>query len=270
MSNITSPPTTPEADNVDEKGADECAPDSTLSQAQEAALLQLAYRALHCPPPAADPEPTAPRSFGTLPPSSPQSATSPSYLYPPPSSGVSHDQPQRQYASAVVASGHGEGNGMQGSPNIIGSPHFAREGEHFFPNRGVGFGMSAPSDGSGNLSEAPTSSNERSTDQSADKKHPCDFPGCGKAFGRPYNLREHVAKVHNRERPWVCSVDGCRKATEGYCRRADLNNHLFKKHGIIPSPVPAHQRRSRAEAPSRTGTTTRTSRGASGRVSLPR
>ncbi|KAI0370479.1 hypothetical protein BV20DRAFT_966358 [Pilatotrama ljubarskyi] len=78
--------------------------------------------------------------------------------------------------------------------------------------------------------------------QSTEKVHPCPYPDCGKWFARTFNIREHVAKVHMKERPFVCHVNGCPKETKGYCRQFDLDNHLRKKHDIEP-PVRAPTRR---------------------------
>lgn len=39
-------------------------------------------------------------------------------------------------------------------------------------------------------------------------RHPCRFPECGKAFRKPYELRNH-RRVHTNERPYRCGVLTC-------------------------------------------------------------
>ena len=55
-------------------------------------------------------------------------------------------------------------------------------------------------------------------------------------MARPSNLKEHVAKVHNKERPFTCPVSNCEKAIDGagYCRKEDRDDHIRKKHPNIP------------------------------------
>jgi ribosomal protein L44E len=47
---------------------------------------------------------------------------------------------------------------------------------------------------------------------------------CGRAFQRAYNLRSHLANVHNRHRArqHPCEYDGC---TNTFVRRTDLTRH---------------------------------------------
>ncbi|ORZ37849.1 hypothetical protein BCR44DRAFT_128280, partial [Catenaria anguillulae PL171] len=57
-----------------------------------------------------------------------------------------------------------------------------------------------------------------------EKKYVCDHPGCGKAFDRPFNLRQHI-RTHNGERPFPC--DKCDKA---FSRAHDLKRHMMAIH----------------------------------------
>ncbi|KAH9899282.1 hypothetical protein C8Q73DRAFT_679297 [Cubamyces lactineus] len=82
--------------------------------------------------------------------------------------------------------------------------------------------------------------------QSTEKKHSCPIHGCETKMARPSNLKEHVAKVHNKERPFLCSVADCGKAADGagYCRKEDRDNHIRKKHPDVPMP-PKQPKKSR-------------------------
>ncbi|KAG0002914.1 hypothetical protein BGZ79_002068 [Entomortierella chlamydospora] len=56
----------------------------------------------------------------------------------------------------------------------------------------------------------------------------CEFPGCGKAFSRAYNLTSHM-KTHSSERPFLCGI--CPLA---FARRHDRERHIRLHTGEKP------------------------------------
>lgn len=66
-----------------------------------------------------------------------------------------------------------------------------------------------------------------------EKKHFCDYPGCGKAYARPVRLAEHQ-RSHTNERPFVCTFDDCDKS---FLRESHLQHHIKAKHEDIRNHV---------------------------------
>ncbi|KAI0819935.1 hypothetical protein BC628DRAFT_1400101 [Trametes gibbosa] len=141
----------------------------------------------------------------------PQSAgVPPAYPYPP-SNYTGSEQPQQRHFGAAVADAYSQGTSMQ----VIAFT----EGDHSQTN------------------ETPSRTHPVSTDAldppvtpSSSKHFPCSRPYCRGGFDTKYNLREHIAKVHDKLRPFLCDVKGCPKASKGYSRKYDLQVHRNKKH----------------------------------------
>ncbi len=73
------------------------------------------------------------------------------------------------------------------------------------------------------------------------KTHPCTWTDCGKAYSRPFKLREHM-RTHTDERPYVCAHNGCDKA---YRRPSHLkvhktsNGHCGQDENVFDEEIPA-------------------------------
>ncbi|RDX40346.1 hypothetical protein OH76DRAFT_359616 [Lentinus brumalis] len=73
-------------------------------------------------------------------------------------------------------------------------------------------------------------SKKRQTPQ--EKKHKCTL--CPRAFARSYNLRVHISRGHDGERPFPCHVDRCPREHRGYTRQYELDRHYKRKHPGVP------------------------------------
>ncbi|CEP64505.1 Fzf1p LALA0_S12e00320g [Lachancea lanzarotensis] len=62
------------------------------------------------------------------------------------------------------------------------------------------------------------------------RKYECPIPKCGKSYGKPSLLREHV-RSHNNERPYACPEPNC---TKSFLRICHLNVHKWSHSSIKP------------------------------------
>jgi hypothetical protein len=70
----------------------------------------------------------------------------------------------------------------------------------------------------------------------------CHWVGClrpGRPFKGCYNLEHHLRYQHTKEKPFVCTREGC---TSSFSQKSDLKEHLRKKH---KEDVPKDNKRQR-------------------------
>ncbi|KAI0325332.1 hypothetical protein GY45DRAFT_1330414 [Cubamyces sp. BRFM 1775] len=164
-----------------------------------------------------------------------------------------HEQALPQYSGAVIANAHGHDLGAQAMLQ-----HVAIEAESANSHMDPMASSPLTHRKSFKVARPPRK-------QSTEKKYPCPIAGCNTSehqmhlqhwkldvccagMARPSNIKEHVAKVHNKERPFTCPLSGCRKANAGagYCRKEDRDDHIRKKHPDHTMP-PKQTRRKRLQ-----------------------
>ncbi|EJF55799.1 hypothetical protein DICSQDRAFT_164134 [Dichomitus squalens LYAD-421 SS1] len=69
--------------------------------------------------------------------------------------------------------------------------------------------------------------------QDTTKRFLCPFEGCGQAFSRTHNLKQHTASVHEGKRPYGCRELGCERS---FSRKHDLTRHHQSEHTDLGSP----------------------------------
>ncbi|KAK0196350.1 hypothetical protein F5146DRAFT_1152033 [Armillaria mellea] len=75
------------------------------------------------------------------------------------------------------------------------------------------------------------------------KRYPC--PNCGKVWKQKSNLNDHIRSVHEKKKPFKCSVPGCNKkfSTRGYRTRHQTRCRLARANRVIyTGPTPLLQR----------------------------
>ncbi|KAB5514994.1 hypothetical protein GE09DRAFT_1231610 [Coniochaeta sp. 2T2.1] len=68
-----------------------------------------------------------------------------------------------------------------------------------------------------------SSSNTTITPSSTSKTFTCDE--CGVVLKDKKNLGQHKASKHSNERPYLCTITSCTRATDGFVRKACLRYH---------------------------------------------
>ncbi|KAH7120593.1 hypothetical protein EDB81DRAFT_861675 [Dactylonectria macrodidyma] len=69
----------------------------------------------------------------------------------------------------------------------------------------------------------------RTMDKRRARKFSC--PDCTLTFGSQNDVDRHRSSIHDRRRPHVCRVPGCRRAGKGFSRKDNLMVHLRDVHG---------------------------------------
>ena len=85
----------------------------------------------------------------------------------------------------------------------------------------------------------------------------CEAEGCGRAFGRPSTLINHVKNLHSTSRPFVCRAadpatlrqaggwDGRDACDQSFASKAKLERHVRRTHVADASPEAPRRRRRR-------------------------
>lgn len=81
----------------------------------------------------------------------------------------------------------------------------------------------------------PDRSNMRAHERSHDGIKVLTCEVCNKKFANNFSLKKHIKAIHNKERPFICNIDGCKWT---FAQQSPFARHQARRHGMVKNRNP--------------------------------